>query len=428
MHSGDTICALSSGRPPAAVAVIRCSGPGALKSAEAIAGKLPPDRHASLKRLKDPKSGDVIDDALIVVFSGPSSSTGEDVVEYQCHGGRAVIDRLLTVLLAQPGVRLAEPGEFTRRAFANGRIDLTEAEGLADLLEAETEAQRKSALFAAEGGFRRQVEDWQEAVTSLSARAEAAIDYVGEEDETALDMARLRREAEVLAIELGDWLDKPRAERLKEGIRVVAGGPPNAGKSSLINVLCGAERAIVTPIEGTTRDVIEVPIIHGGVPFLLIDTAGVRETNDPVEQIGVARAEFEAARADILLWLGPDALDHPAGIWVFPRADERGRGSEPRGALAVSALTGRGLEELWKRIHALAAALLPGEDPAIINRRQAQCLAECRAELSRLEGTDDIVVIAHHLSLARTALDRLTGRAGIEHMLDSLFGRFCLGK
>ena len=401
-----------------------------MAAARTLAGSLPAARQAALKRLKDPQTGEVIDDALILCFPGPASSTGEDVVEYQCHGGRAVIERLIAALLGQPNLRLAQPGEFTRRAFANGRIDLTEAEGLADLLEAETEAQRKSALYAAEGGIRRQVEEWQGVVTNLSAQAEAAIDYVGDEDETALDLENLRADARRLENELTEWLVRPRAERLKDGVRVVAGGPPNAGKSSLINALCGSDRAIVTAIEGTTRDTIEVPVSHRGVPFLLVDTAGVRKTSDPVEQIGVERAATEAGRADIFLWLGEpsSAPKHPSMLLVHPRADQEGRTCPPTGALPVSAVTGAGLPELWSRVHALALALLPGEDRIALNQRQADCLEQCRAELSALATVDDIVLVAHHFSVARAALDRLTGKASVEDMLDALFGRFCLGK
>src|SRR4029453_16566969 len=210
MRADDPIFALSSGRPPAAVAVVRSSGPQAFAAAEALAGKLPAVRRAVLKTLRAPSGADVIDDALVLRFDGPASATGEDVVEYQCHGGRAVVDALLAALGSLPGLRLAEPGEFTRRAFANGRIDLTEAEGLADLLEAETESQRRAALMMAEGGLRRQIEAWGQRLVELSARAEAAIDYVGDEDETAADEVALAGEAQALGEELGEWLARPR--------------------------------------------------------------------------------------------------------------------------------------------------------------------------------------------------------------------------
>ena len=341
-----------------------------------------------------------------------------------------MVDGLLGVLTSLPGMRLAEPGEFTRRAFANGRIDLTEAEGLADLLEAETEAQRKAALFAADGGIRRQVARWSEAVVGLSAQAEAAIDYVGDEDETSLDLSRLQGEADQIASEIAGWLSRPRVERLKEGVRVVAAGPPNVGKSSLINALCESDRAIVTDIPGTTRDVIEIPVGHRGLPFLLIDTAGMRETGDVVERIGVEKAEAEAERADILLWLGNqcDAPDHSLALMVHSKADLAGREQAPEGSWPVSVLTGQGLADLWTRLHALAATILPDEGQAALNRRQSECLDQCRSDLTSASTSQDVILVAHHLSSARMNLDRLTGRSGVEDMLDALFGRFCLGK
>jgi len=427
---GDTIVALSSGRPPAAVAIIRTSGPQAFSACEAIAGELPVARRPSLKSLRAPQDGEVIDRALVLRFDGPGSATGENIVEYQCHGGRAVVDVLLGVLTSLPGMRLAQPGEFTHRAFANGRIDLTEAEGLADLLEAETEAQRKAALFAADGGIRRQVARWSEAVVGLSAQAEAAIDYVGDEDETSLDLSRLQGEADQIASEIAGWLSRPRVERLKEGVRVVAAGPPNVGKSSLINALCESDRAIVTDIPGTTRDVIEIPVGHRGLPFLLIDTAGMRETGDVVERIGVEKAEAEAERADILLWLGNqcDAPDHSLALMVHSKADLAGREQAPEGSWPVSVLTGQGLADLWTRLHALAATILPEEGQAALNRRQSECLEQCRSDLASASTSQDVILVAHHLSSARTNFDRLTGRSGVEDMLDALFGRFCLGK
>ena len=427
MPAGDTIFALSSGRPPAAVAVIRSSGPGAIVAGEALAGTLPPARQAALRTLRDPASGDVIDEALVLRFAAPASATGEDIVEYQCHGGRAVVDAVLAALAAQPGLRLAEPGEFTRRAFAKGRIDLTEAEGLADLLEAETESQRRAALLTAEGGLRRQIAAWRQRLIELSARAEAAIDYVGDEDETATDEAALAADAQALASELGDSLARPRAEPLNEGVRVVVAGPPNAGKSSLVNALADSDKAIVTAIAGTTRDAIEVPLAIDGVPILLVDTAGLRDSDDVVEAIGVTRAEGQIQRADILLWLGePDeAPAHPRLVRLHAQADIRA--DAPVGSLAVSAVTGTGLADLATRIVAAARQLLPAEGEVALNRRQAGELAETHAALAEITGTD-LVRTAEGLRIARGAFDRLDGRSGVEDMLDALFGRFCLGK
>lgn len=428
-RGGDTIAALSSGQPPAGVAVIRTSGPIAFAVAESLCGTLPSPRHASLRDLRDPASGDLLDRVLMLRFDGPASATGEDVVEYQCHGGRAVVRSILAALLSQPGMRAAEPGEFTRRAFHNGRIDLTEAEGLADLLEAETERQRRAALMFADGGLRNVVEGWRERIVILSARAEAAIDYVDDEEETGADVSVLVGEARSIAGALKSWLERPRSEPLKHGIRVVAAGPPNAGKSSLINALSQSERAIVTDVAGTTRDVIEVPLAIGGIPFVLVDTAGLHEGRDKVERIGIQRAGFEIARADILLWLGDPASTPPHAqcIQIHPRADQPGREHAPANSIAVSVRSGRGLEKLSEILKLRASEILPGEGKLALNERQATEIAIALAEL-QLADTCDLVILANGLRRAREAMDRITGRAGIDDVLDALFGRFCLGK
>jgi tRNA modification GTPase len=294
----DTIFALASGRPPAAVAILRVSGPQAHAAGAKLAGELPPARQAGVRTLRAP-DGSTLDDALVLRFDSPASFTGQDSVEFQCHGGRAVVDAVHAALAGIDGLREALPGEFTRRAFENGRIDLTEAEGLADLIEAETESQRRTALAMAEGGLRRQIDRWRQQLLALSARAEAAIDYA-EEGDVGGDPA-LAADCAALAAELGDWLARPRVEPLKDGVRVVVAGPPNAGKSSLLNAIAGSERAIVTPLPGTTRDHIEVPLAVGGIPILLTDTAGLRESADTVERIGVDRARALVAGADVLL-------------------------------------------------------------------------------------------------------------------------------
>jgi tRNA modification GTPase len=421
----DTIFALSSGRPPAAISVIRISGPLAHEAGKRIAGALPDVRTAAVRELRHPESGELLDDALVLRFDRPASSTGEDSVEFQCHGGRAVVDSLLAALGSLNGLRPAEPGEFTRRAFESGRIDLTEAEGLADLIEAETESQRKAALALAEGGLRKQVAAWQDRLLGLSAQAERAIDY--DEEDESIDPA-LREAIGLLGDELAAWLERPRVEPLKDGVRVVVAGPPNAGKSSLLNAIAGQERAIVTDLPGTTRDHIEVPLAIAGVPVLLTDTAGLRETRDQVEAIGVARTSALVASADIVVWLGVpvEAPPHPRLLLVHPKAGLGG--TAPPGSIAVSAITGQGLGALLDRIGALARSLLPGEDAIALNRRQAGHLAEATAALHDAAAAADVVLVAESLRSARTALDRLTGRAGIEDVLDALFGRFCLGK
>ena len=427
--SSDTIYALSSGRPPAAVSVIRVSGPQAHNAGRQIAGSLPDARQAAVRTLRDAEGG-VLDDALVIRFDEPASATGENIVEFQCHGGRAVVDAVLSALGQVEGLRLAQPGEFTRRAFENGRIDLTEAEGLADLIEAETETQRKAALAMAEGGLRRQVEQWQSELLSLSARAEAAIDYVDEDDVGPGTASEILKDAATLASELSSWLERPRAEPLKDGVRVVVAGPPNAGKSSLINAIAGQERAIVTDVPGTTRDHIEVPLSLAGIPILLTDTAGLRETDELVERIGVNRARSLAEGADVLVWLGEpaDAPPHPRLVQVHPRSDLPEQSTAPSQSLPVSSLTGKGLKELLERVAEFANSVLPAEDAIALNRRQAAHLVEALAELKRAQQAQDVVLTAEHLRSARMAFDRLTGRAGMDDVLDALFRRFCLGK
>jgi tRNA modification GTPase len=427
MTDRDTIFALSSGRPPAAISVIRISGARAQAAAGALAGSLPNPRAAAVRELRHPVSGELLDEALVVRFDGPASSTGEDVVELQCHGGRAVVDALLKALGEIDGLRLAEPGEFTRRAFANGRIDLTEAEGLADLIEAETESQRKAALALAEGGLKKQIAQWQEYLLGLSAQAERAIDY--DEDDLTLDPGLLR-DCAGLADELRQWLHRPRIEPLKDGVRVVVAGPPNSGKSSLINAIAGEDRVIVTDVPGTTRDHIEVPLSLNGMPIRLTDTAGLRDADDQVEAIGVQRAERLVEAADVLVWLGDpgNAPRHERLIMVHARCDLPERGDAPDASLAVSSVTREGLDQLLARVEELARTLLPGEDAIALNRRQAAHIAEAAEALGRAASAHDLVLLAEDLRGARAAFDRLTGRASVEDVLDSLFGRFCLGK
>lgn len=427
MSAKDTIYALASGRPSAAIAIIRISGSRAHESAARLAGAIPAARKATLRTLRDPASGTKIDEALVIRFDAPASATGENITEFHCHGGRAVVDALLRALQSLEGYRLAEPGEFTRRALENGRIDLTEAEGLADLLAAETELQRRSAMARAGGALRRQLDKWREALLALAARAELAIDYTDEGEAAAewdlsLPIAQLAEKMSVL-------VDGPRVEPLRNGIRVVAAGPPNAGKSSLINALAREERAIVTPIPGTTRDVIEVPVAIGGIPFLLVDTAGLRESADEVEAIGVGRAQGEVERSDILLWLGEvdQAPDHPVAIKVRSKVDLAGD-QHSLADISVSAVTGQGLHELARLLVEQAGKLLPLGDQLALDRRQHDLLDKARAALVRAVSLSDAVLVAEELRIARHAIDQISGRAGVEDLLDALFSRFCLGK
>ncbi len=419
----DTIVALSSGRPPAAIAVVRTSGPAAFAAAEALAGSLPPPRTASLRILRDPRNQDPIDRALLLCFLAPDTATGEDIVEYQCHGGKAVVEALIAALVSIDGLRGAEPGEFTRRALGNGRIDLTQAEGLADLLEAETDAQRHSALKRSEGVLRSQIELWREQVLTLSAEAEVAIDYADEDDgatsyDPAARMATLAAEMEAL-------LAAPRVEKLRDGVRIVVAGPPNAGKSSLVNALAGQQRAIVTPIAGTTRDRIEVPLVIDGLPLVLVDTAGLRDSDDKIEQIGVGLARQEVAEADILLWLGApeDLPDHRHALLIAAKSD-----LHVAPGLPVSATTGAGMAALKSVLSERSAGIVPGPSRLSLNRREAVLLSECTQSLTRAASLSDPLLSAEELRIARVALDHISGLAGVEELLDALFSRFCLGK
>ena len=420
--AGDTIVALSSGRPPAAIAVVRISGPSAFEAAEALSGPLGPPRQANLRTLRDPRDGSHIDQALVLCFAAPGTATGENIVEYQCHGGRAVVDTLVAALVAQPGLRLAEPGEFTRRALLNGKIDLTQAEGLAELLEAETEAQRKSALRRSEGALRTTIEGFRGAVLALSAEAEVAIDYADEAEGT-VSFEPSQRLGAIIA-EIDALLSAPRVEKLRDGVRVVVAGPPNAGKSSLVNALAGQERAIVTPVPGTTRDRIEVPLSLSGIPIVLVDTAGLRATDDEVERIGVGLAEREVAEADVILWLG-DARDLPGGaIGIASKCDVERKVD----GLAVSAATGEGLHALKHLLAERAESIVPAATQLALNSREAELLNQCRRALDQALSLSNPVLMAEELRCARVALDRISGLAGVEEMLDALFGRFCLGK
>jgi tRNA modification GTPase len=419
----DTIYALSSGAPPAAVAVVRISGPKADAALETLAGTLPEPRRATVAVLG--VNGEVLDNALISRFPGPRSVTGEDVAELHLHGGRAVVAGVLAALAGMDGLRAAEPGEFTRRAFENGRIDLAEAEGLADLLEAETDSQRRTALALAGGALSRQVAGWQTALLALAAQVEAALDFSDEDDVAPLP-ADFAVQLGALRGELAGWLARPPSERLKDGIRVVVAGPPNAGKSSLVNALVGREAAIVTAFPGTTRDLIEAPVALGGAPFLLIDTAGLRESAEPVESIGVARARASAEAADLLLWLGSPEEAPAKAILIHPKSD---LGLPPGAAgLAVSAKTGEGLDALIRILIQRSAGLLPAEGEVALNRRHRAALAGALGGVDEAETTSDLLVAAEALRRARVSLDRITGCAGVEDMLDTLFGRFCIGK
>jgi tRNA modification GTPase len=423
----DTIYALSSGAAPAAIAVVRVSGPDAASAMLALAGKVPPPRRAVTATLRGADET-LLDQALVLWLPGPGTATGEDSAEFHLHGGRAVIAAVEAALATVPGLRPAQAGEFTRRAFANGRIDLAEAEGLADLLAAETELQRQSALALAGGAVSRTVDDWRIRVLQLSARVEAVLDFSEDDDIGGLD-AGFVPDLSALTAELAEWLTRPRAEVLREGFRVVLAGPPNAGKSTLFNALVEAEAAITSPIPGTTRDVVTRPVAIAGVPFLFLDTAGLRTvTADPIEQTGIDRARGELTRADLVLWLGPDA-ECPPGAWnIEAQADRADHPAKANPRHRLSAVTGQGLPALRQDLIATARAALPRPGDAALNQRQHRLLAEAHESLAAAARFADPLLIAESLRLARVAFDSLLGRTTTEDMLDALFGRFCIGK
>lgn len=429
----DTIFALSSGRLPSGVAVVRLSGPQACAAARALCGALPPPRTARYGAFAHPATGEVLDCGLLLVFPGPASATGEDVAELHLHGGRAVVAAVLDALAALPGLRPAEPGEFTRRAHANGKLDLAEVEGLADLVAAESEAQRRQALALASGALSRRVGEWREGLVAALALLEAGLDF-SDEGDVADDVSR-RAVALIAPLRrsLGDALaDAARGERVRDGLVVAIAGAPNAGKSTLLNRLAGREAAIVSPVPGTTRDVLEVHLELAGQAVTLLDTAGLRETGDAVEAEGVRRARARAEAADLVLWLSEDGAPAPEvfpdAIAVFTKTDRGTRA--PSGFIGISAATGAGMDDLLAALSGRAERL-GGREPALVTRaRQRLGLERAELHLSNALGVfgDHEELRAEEVRLAIRALDAVIGRVDVEDVLDALFGGFCIGK
>ncbi|MEO3427851.1 tRNA uridine-5-carboxymethylaminomethyl(34) synthesis GTPase MnmE [Pelagibius sp. CAU 1746] len=455
----ETIFAPSTAPGRAGVAVIRISGPQSGAALRALAGDpLPEPRRAVLRRIMDPAAGSVIDHGLLLWFPGPASFTGEDLGELQLHGGRAVVAAALEALAGQPGLRPAEAGEFTRRAFDNGKLDLSAVEGLADLIDAETEAQRRQALRQMEGGLARRIGDWAARLTRVLAHFEAAIDFVEEELPEDLGAAALG-EAEAVAAEIAAALDdRHRGERLREGLSAVILGAPNAGKSSLLNALARRDVAIVSETAGTTRDIVEVHLDLGGYPVTLADTAGLRalekadEPQAAIERAGMARARERAERADIKLLLvdldaalsdeavldGVAALHDSRSLVLLNKADlcapEAVRGLGRRlgdwDPIAVSAKTGTGLDQVLERLVSLAGESFGGAEAAaaITRHRHRRALEDCLEALARGRSAELPELVAEELRLALRALGRVTGRVDVEDLLDIVFSDFCIGK
>jgi len=450
MHPRDqTIFALSSGRPPSAIAIVRVSGRSAGAVLASLAGKTPEPRLASRVLLRD-SDGQPIDDAVVLWFPGPGSATGEDVAEFHVHGGRAVLAALVAEISVIPNVRAAEPGEFTRRAFENGKLDLTEAEGLDDLIHADTDRQRRQALRQLQGLLGNRARDWRERIIEASALIEAGIDFSDEGDVAGELIAPALQKIDALREEIENVLAaQGKAERLRDGLVVAIAGPPNVGKSTLINQLARRDVAIVSPHAGTTRDVIEVQLDLDGYPVTVIDTAGIRESDDPVEQEGVRRARTRAAEADLVLWLtdaGDDAEGRPVGdtpVWTvrnkidLDRADLRPAARAAKEPLvggkvfAISARRGDGLPELVEALVAFASTFFGASEGALVTRaRQRDLLQQTAVSLRRCrelveEGEE---LAAEELRAASYALGRLLGRVDVEDVLGAIFQKFCIGK
>ena len=442
MDAPPTIFALSTAPGRAGIAVVRVSGPAAGDLIDALAPPRAKKRFAALRRIRDPQSGETIDDGLVLWFAAPRTETGEDMAEFHLHGGPAIVKAMLGVLGRQPGCRLAEPGEFARRAFRNGKLDLAQVEGLADLIDAETEAQRRQALAQTRGALSELYEGWRADLIRASALVEAAIDFSDEADVASDAFATARKMVGELHGAVAAHVDDGnRGEILREGFRVVLAGPPNAGKSSLLNALARREAAIVSEEPGTTRDVIEVRLDLDGLPVIVTDTAGIREPQGSIETEGIRRTLAHARDADLVLWLSdasaPAVLPPPevsarGDKFFLPLASKIDiPGAAASGRLGVSAKTGAGLTELVGRVAELARERV-GEvsAPAVTRARYRQELETCIEALKLfLDGpVNEPELRAEDLRLAAHALGRITGRVDVEDVLGEIFARFCIGK
>lgn len=426
----DTIFALATARGKAGVAVIRISGPLALETVRVMGGSLPDARRAGLRQLKD-RQGAVLDEALVLTFPAPDSFTGEDVAELHLHGSVATVAAVLRDLGAKPGLRLAEPGEFTRRALENERLDLAQVEGLADLVEAETEAQRRQALKVLSGALGERAESWRSRLIRAAALLEATIDFADEEVPVDVSPEVLELLSSV-TVELDrEHTGSHTSERIRDGFEVAIVGPPNAGKSTLLNALAGREAAITSELAGTTRDVIEVRMDLAGLPVTVLDTAGLRETDDKIEGIGIERALDRARMSDIRVFLdtgAPPMLVPQAGDIVAKAKADQGKAD----GFGVSGKTGAGVEELVRRItaeletRASNAALATRERHRMAITRAISALSD--AEFEVRAGAERAELASENIRTAIRALESLVGRVDVEAVLDEIFSSFCLGK
>lgn len=432
LHS--TIFALSSGRPPSAIAVVRISGPAAYAALSSLTGQpVPRPRMMTLATIVEPRTGAALDRALVVAFAADASVTGELVAELHLHGSTAVVAAVLEALGAMPDLRLARPGEFTRQAFDNGKIDLTEVEGLADLIAATTEGQRVRALAAARGGLRAVVERWRAAIVEMLVEVESELDFAEEQADvaTAAGIATHPAKLAVIRDEVAALLARAHfSERVQDGLTVAIVGAPNVGKSSLINMLAGRDVSIVTALPGTTRDLIEVQLSVAGMPVTLIDTAGLRDdASDPAEQEGIVRARRRTAEADLVLHVAVEVPDEAAGQLLINKIDLSGHAAGFHdNALFVSATSHAGVDALRQWLtDQVNERLLPGEPLLVGSRRQIESLEEFTAALAAY-AQGELVLVADALQSGLRALARLSGHYHSDDILDQVFARFCIGK
>ncbi len=436
MRSDDTIFAIASGHGRAAVCLIRISGPDSRTILERMTGGVPEPRRAVVRTLSEPATGEPLDQALVLWMPGPQSFTGEDQAELHIHGGLATRAAVLRALSALDRCRPAQAGEFTRRAFLNGRMDLSQVEGLADIIDAETEAQRRQAMLQLGGRLGNATEGWRESILGILALLEASLDFSDEGDVPEDLEADILRMIDGIQGEIGRALANRSGERLREGLTVVLAGPPNAGKSTLLNALAQRDVAIVSPIAGTTRDAIEVHCDLGGLPVIVVDTAGLRESADLIEQEGVSRARARVQDADLVLWLvppeGEESAPPPARrlLKLGTKADvSRIR---PGCDLMIAAATGEGLPELIGRLEAEAASLMGQGDAVITRERHRKALGRAHESLARargmLAGRGPLELAAEEARLAARAIGEITGRVDVDDVLDRLFSSFCIGK
>jgi tRNA modification GTPase len=434
----DTIYALSSGLGRAGIAVVRLSGPKAGVVLAALAVGLTKPRVASLRKLKA-RDGQVIDQAMVLWLPGPHSATGEDVAELHVHGAPATLEFLFSELTQFDGLRLAEPGEFSKRAFTNGKLDLVEVEGLADLLAAQGEAQRRLAMRQFLGEASAVYERWRNDVIAALALHEAAIDFVEEDDVAGKAREMATPVIERLIIELEGALQKSSQNAaIRSGLKVVIAGAPNVGKSSLLNALAGREAAIVSPLAGTTRDVVEAQIMFEGLPLTLADTAGLREsTSDAIEKMGMARAHSAAGDADILVWVSAPDVDEKVGpprtpdVFVQNKADLDSIRSRNESAIAISTQTGAGLNHLRDVLKKMIHVKLAGtEDAIVVRQRHVIAVQETIRLLNESISNADRPheLIAEDLRKAARALGSITGHVDVEDLLGKIFSEFCIGK